>query len=258
MNLEELQTEQSKEEHIIQMWEPLAFETEPGYDYHRNGFLQRLASILLRGFADIVLAVLDRICFGLTIGGRKNKKLIRGRGAVTICNHIHPMDCTMVDLAMWSRRMYYVTLESNFRIPLIRHFIRMLGGVPLPTKTKAIAELFDEMGKALRAGSCVQIYPETVLHPYFDGLRRFEDGAFHLAVKNRAPILPIVVSQRPPRGLFCFYKHRPCLHLEILPPIEPDASLSLRDARKRLKQDCQEAMAAYLEEDKQRQTPLWY
>ena len=258
MDLEELQTKQAEEEHIIQMWEPLSFEAGPGYDYHRNGFLQRLATILLRIAADVILAVLDRVCFGLTIGGRKNKKRIRGRGAVTICNHMHVMDCTMIELAMWSRRMYYVTLESNFRIPLVRHLIRLLGGVPLPTKPKSLAAMMEEMGKALRKGSCVQIYPETVLHPYFDGLRRFEDGAFHMAVKNRVPILPLVVSQRPPKGIFNFYKRRPCLHLEILPPVEPDESLPPREARRKLKQQCHEAMAAFLEEDKQRQTSLWY
>ena len=135
----EQQTRQTAEaeeaERVFHMWEPLRFETVEGYDYQRKGLLPSTGNALLRIFVDLILSVFDKIAFGFRIEGQENLKLLGKRGAVTICNHLHPLDCSMVDLAVRRRRIYYITLEANFRIPVIRHLIRILGAVPLPHKS---------------------------------------------------------------------------------------------------------------------------
>lgn len=232
-------------EHIFHMWEPLTFEVKEGYDYIRNTPVKRLAHDTLRTFAHLVLGFLNRFLFGLRIRGRRNLKALQHNGpagAVTICNHIHPMDCTMIDLALGRRRMYYLTLESNFRIPLVRHIIRTLGGVPLSARPGCTKELFAAMGTQIEKGACVQIYPESVLHPYYEGIRPFKKGAFYLAVRNQTPILPMVITYRRPSGIYRLYKHKPCLTLNILPPVFPNPAAGKPGEVLRLMKECERLM----------------
>ena len=64
--------------------------------------------------ATAVLTVFNYVCFGTTVHGRKYLKAVENTGAVTVCNHIHPMDCTMVNTALWGRRRYFVPLKIEF------------------------------------------------------------------------------------------------------------------------------------------------
>ena len=235
---------------VFYMWEPLKFQTKPGYDYLRNGLFQRLGSGLLRTVADAILALFDRAAFGMKIEGRENLSALGKRGAVVVCNHVHPMDCTMVDLALFDRRMYYMTLEFNFRIPLVRHLVRWLGGVPLSPDRRCMKELFDAMGQAIDAGACVQIYPEGVLRPYEKTLHPFKHGAFRLAASCGAPVVPAVVVQRKPRGLYRLYKKKPCLTIRLLPPVFPEEGAVARQDALRMAAVCREAMERELSSER--------
>ncbi|MDD5863622.1 MAG: lysophospholipid acyltransferase family protein [Firmicutes bacterium] len=235
------------EGHVIHMWQPFSFTVGDDYRY-RPGPLARLSRGLFRCFAVVILRVLDTLMLGLKIDGRENLKSLEG-GGVTICNHVHPLDCTMIGLALFPRELYYVSLASNFKIPVIRHLIRWLGAVPVTKSPHQIGRLFDEMGKAMAEGALVQIYPEGVLIPYDTALRPFKGGAFRLAADNGVSVVPMVITQEPPRGLF-FWKRKPCLHLHILPAVTPDPTLPQREAANDLRQRCLDAMQARLNQEK--------
>ena len=47
----------------------------------------------------------------------------------------------------------------------------------------------------------VGIYPEAALWPYYTKIRKFKPGAFHFAVKDDVPIIPVVINFRAPRGI---------------------------------------------------------
>ncbi len=232
--------------HVIHMWQPFSFTVEDDYRYRPRGFLTRLGRGLFRCFAMVLLRILDTAMLGLKIDGRENLDALEG-GAVTVCNHVHPLDCTMIGLALFPRELYYVSLASNFQIPLVRHIIRWLGAVPISKSPHQIGRLFDEMGKAMAEGALVQIYPEGVLIPYDKALRKFKSGAFRLAADNGVSVVPMVITQEKPRGTF-FWKRKPCLHLHILPPIAPDPGLAPREAANDLRQRCLAAMQARLDD----------
>lgn len=238
-------------ERVFHMWEPFQFETPPGYDYQRNRPFQRVYTTALQNLAKALLIGLDKVLFGLRVEGREHLKALRGRGIVTISNHVHPMDCTMLGVALRWRRTYYVSIEANFRIPVIRHLIRVFGTVPLPSKSHTMRELFEAMSEALQRGDYVQMYPEGVMVPYDQSLRPFRNGAFRLAARNGVPILPVVVRQRPATGLYRLYKRgKPCLTVQILPPVEPDLSISKREAADLLKERCRTMMEQALSDGK--------
>ncbi len=238
-----------EEEHVLHMWQPLDFQIDGNYDYLRDEPLQRLVSGLFRMLVHLILTVYNWVTLGFRIDGWENLAALEGQGAVSVCNHIHPMDCTMVDRALFPRSTYFITLESNFRIPVVRHLIRWLGGVPLSRSPRQIHTLFSQMEAAVKAGSVVQIYPEGVLIPYDDHLRAFRGGAFRLAARCGAPLLPMVITQHTPRGLFRLYKRKPCLRLHILPPLWPDQTMHMRDAAAQLQRESFAAMQQCLQRE---------
>lgn len=209
----------SEGNHVFHMWEPMHFEVGRGYNYRRDSLMWRFVTSVFQNLASAVLFVFNSVLFGMKIKGRKYLKEIRNTGAVTISNHIHPMDCTMIDVALWGRKRYFISLESNFRIPVARHLIRILGAVPMSPKSALAAEMFSEMEKALQKKALVHIFPEGVMAPYAQGIRPFKNGAFRLACKAGVPVLPIAVTQHKPSGFWRLFKKKPCLHIEILPPV---------------------------------------
>lgn len=209
------------DEHVLHMWTPLPFDTPKGYDYLMKGRFHTFCYFLIRGLVAVLLCPFNKLWYGLKICGRNNLKALRGTGFVSVSNHVHPMDCTFVNLALFPRRLYYMTLASNFKIPLIRRIIRILGAVPIPERVSSKKEMLDAMEKALNTGSTVHIYPEGILRPYYPDLRKCRSGAFHLAYTAGKPILPMVMTYRKPRGIY-IVKQKPCISLTILEPIMPD------------------------------------
>ncbi len=247
LETEEETLEANENGRVFHMWEPLSFTTPQGYDYLHDGKVFRIGTNIFRFIVKGILTVLDKALFGIEYEGKENIDALSG-GAVTVCNHIHQMDCTFVDHILGLRRIYFITIEENFRIPVIRHIVLWLGGVPLPKSMHGMKELFDSMGTALRRGDIVQIYPEGIMYPYHKGLRQFQSGAFHLSCDNDVPVLPMVITQHKPRGIFRIFKRKPTLKLTVLPAIYPDTTLPKRRRVEQLQKQCREAMEKKLSE----------
>ena len=231
-----------EDEHILHFRQTCPFVISPDYDYLHDRWWQTAISLLVRIVIVPLLFLFHYIAFGFRIYGCQNLKMLRKRGAVTICNHIHPIDCTMIYVALRHLRGYFVTLDTNFKIPVARHLIRLLGGVPISKNPHQVNDLLRSAGTALKRGNYVQIYPEAVLKPYCHTLRNFHPGAFRIAAENGAPVLPMVITLERPFGFFAWYKRKRCLRLHILPPIEPDMTLKKRDRTEKLQRECFEAM----------------
>ena len=230
------------DENVLHMWEPFDFKVKSGYDYLRKSVPKTVAYYIVHAIIFVILEFMNRVFWGFKIEGKENLKSIKGMGAVSIMNHVHPMDCTMAGIAAGMRRMYYVSLESNFRIPVVRHIIKVCGAVPLSKEPSLIKEMFYNMAAAMEDGCLVQIYPEGVLIPYYKGIRTFKQGAFRLAADTNRPILMMALIQRERRGLWRVLKRKPCFTLKFLPPVYPDATNEKHEETKRLMEYCEEKM----------------
>ena len=190
--------------------------------------------------------------FGLKVEGKKNLREIKKSktGAVTISNHVHYVDCTMVALAMIPKKVIFTTLESNFNIPVAGVLIRMLGGVPVPKKLNEIKIMQGQIVEQLKKGRYVQIYPEGHLINYYEGVREFYKGAFKFACQAQVPIIPIGVIWREPKGFFKIYKKKPCATLKIGKPIFADYRLLSKDMEFDLKERSEKAVKEILQEGK--------
>ena len=108
----------------------------------------------------------------------------------------------------------------------------------------------------LERGETILIYPEQSMWWNYRKPKPLQDGAFSLAVRNKAPIVPIFITMEDsdvPDG-DGFYVQEYTLH--ILPAIYPDPTLSSAEAKERMKKENYEAWVRTYEEFYQK--PLVY
>lgn len=219
---------------------------DESFDYLRRGRGETALHMAVMSIGLLLLRVYDFLLFGLRIEGWKNKPRLGRSGAVVVCNHVHTLDCTMAAQVMWPKRQYFVTLQSNLEMKGVRHFARLLGGLPIPEDKALLRRFPGVLQEALRLGAVIPIYPEGDLDCYCGHLRPFKNGAFSTAWRAGVPIVPLCITYRKPRGIWRF-KKRPCLTLHILPAVLPDASAPRGTEVARLREETFACMKECLE-----------
>src|SRR5699024_5918851 len=96
-----------------------------------DNFLFNTFSNLLYIIAYPLLIIINKFFFGFKIEGKENLENI-DTGKVTVSNHVHPMDCTMIGLANVPQKTFFTSLETNFKIPVVRRIIKLLNAIPIP------------------------------------------------------------------------------------------------------------------------------
>ncbi len=188
--------------HVFHMPTPLNYRVDEHFRFiNRNVFFRAGSAMLFYLVGIPALTIASRLFLGLDIKGQQNLRYLKG-GAVTVTNHVHVLDSTMVACSLFPRKPLFASLKSNFEIPFIRWLVRLLGGIPIPESPKALHAFLEAMRSQLQKGRIVHFYPEASLWPRYSDLRPFKNGAFHLAVKSDVPIVPMVFTFREPRGLF--------------------------------------------------------
>ena len=86
----------NSDDHVFHMWEPLNFEIKYNYKFINNNLVYRIFSKIILIIVYFIVYIINKILFGYKI---KNKeKLIVNEGVISVSNHIHPMDCTMIGI----------------------------------------------------------------------------------------------------------------------------------------------------------------
>ena len=232
------------DEQVFHMWEPLKFEIKDDYKYIIDNKILNCFSDLLFIIITPILWILNRVLFGFDVEGVDNLRKVSG-GKVTISNHVHPMDCTMNGLINFPERTYFPTLATNFKIPFIRHLIRILYAVPIPKKQAQKEKFFEQINKALLDGKTIHMYPEAALWPYYEKIRPFKKGAFKMAVEANCPIVPILYKFEEPDGIFALYKRKKCIHAKVLEPVYPNLDLSKNEIAEDLQKRVMEEYNKY-------------
>jgi 1-acyl-sn-glycerol-3-phosphate acyltransferase len=236
--------------HVVHMPTPYVYRVDAKYRFiNRNVFFRLGSTVLFYLIALPLLDIVSRLFFGLKISGKKNLRYLKG-GAVTVTNHIHALDSPMVACCLFPRKPFFASLKSNFEIPVVRHLVRLLGGVPIPESPKALHAFMESMRKALEKGRIVHFYPEASLWPWHDELRPFRNGAFHLAVKSGVPVLPMVFTYRKPGALRSKLRKKPLVTLNIGEPTYPKYLGSERACVHEMRSTVRSKMESMMAEDK--------
>jgi 1-acyl-sn-glycerol-3-phosphate acyltransferase len=124
------------------------------------------------------------------------------------------------------RFIFFGDARTMARSPLRRFLLRRLGGViPIPTgrDPRTVEVHLEAARRALAAGGVFMLMPETGPASKPGELRRIGGGMAYVALRNRAPIVPLVLG-----GNDELYFGRRVI-LRVLPALDPWALAGLAD-----------------------------
>lgn len=216
-----------------------------------NKIKNKIANILATRFFDKMIA--NRQLIIKEVRGIENFTSVKG-GKIVTCNHFSVGDNYAVWVALRDyldgKMLYKVIREGNYTNPPkpFGLFMRHCNTLPLSSQKSTMVKLMKAFAELLRRGETILIYPEQGMWWNYRKPRPMQDGAFSLAVRNRAPIVPIFITMEDsdvldPDG---FFVQEYTLH--ILPPIYPDEKLSHIEAKKDMKNKNYEAWVKVYEE----------
>lgn len=216
------------------------------YDYNKlnirpKSFFFRLKRFFLYVVILIIVTPMTYIRFGLVIKNKKvykkHKKEIKD-GYITISNHVFPWDFLCLLATRYGRFPEFPMWQEGFEGKGGKLY-QAVGGFPVVNTITGYKKTLDAMKDVLFERKWLHIYPEAACWQYYVPLREFKEGCFRLAYETAKPIIPIGISYRKAHGFFLLYKrNKPLITLTIGEPMYADKTLSMKEARKKLKDEC--------------------
>ena len=201
----------------------------------RGPFRRVLEFICYRLIVTPLVWLVGKIGFGLKVKNRKALRQLRGKGYFLYGNHTQTMmDAYTPTIALFPRHAHIVTGPEAVSVPGLRRFVQLLGGIPLPGSVKGYRSFLEALHWRIQQKRVVTIYPEAHIWPWYTGIRPFPDGSFAYPVRENAPVVAFVTTFRRRK---VFKKLWPCLTVTLSEPFYPDASLSPREAKKKLRDE---------------------
>ncbi|MGB5875336.1 MAG: lysophospholipid acyltransferase family protein [Bacteroidota bacterium] len=144
------------------------------------------------------------------------------RPYVVVSNHQSLADIPLISHLPWE--MKWVGKKELFRVPFAGWMMRLAGDISLDRQDpRSGARALLNAASVLKQKCSVMFFPEGT-RSADARIGRFNDGAFHLALRSRVPILPLVVDGShgclPKKSWLFKDMHR--VTLLVLPPVETE------------------------------------
>lgn len=143
-------------------------------------------------FIAYILVFFSTIYFGFRVEGRKNKKIMRKQGCITVSNHCHYFDTVLANYITFPGRLYVTVVQRNYEVPYVRRILRFLKAFPIPSGPAGLKLISEPVGEALKRGYHVHFLPEGELVHLSQTIHRFRPGAFIQSYLHQAPLVPMV------------------------------------------------------------------
>ncbi len=176
------------------------------------------------------------------VRGIENFRAVKG-GRIVTCNHFSVGDNYAVWVAlrghMEGKLLYKVIREGNYTNPPkpFGLFMRHCNTLPLSSQLPTMKKFLKAVEVLLGRGETILIYPEQGMWWNYRKPRPMQDGAFSLAVRNKAPIVPIFITMEDSEVIDGDGFPVQEFTLHILPAIYPDTSLSSAEAKAKMKNE---------------------
>ncbi len=197
---------------LIVLWFPLLavvrlFDRDP-VRYRTGRLFRRLGALLAR----------LNPSWKINISGARVENI--RKPYVIVSNHQSIADIPIIAHLPWE--MKWVAKKELFRIPVVGWMLRLAGDIPVDRSDRRSGTKMLLMARRYLQQKCSVIFFAEGTRSIDGKVGRFNDGAFHLAIKEQVPVLPIAVEGSraciPKRSLL-FGKEATVL-LKVLPPID--------------------------------------
>lgn len=132
--------------------------------------------------------------FGIRFEGRQN---VPAEGAVVVVgNHRHWSDIVLMALAVYPRQVHFMAKSEYAQNRLFNFLIHYLGSFTVERGEADMRAIKTSLGY-LKKGEVVGIFPEGTRNKTTEQLLDFKPGAFVLASRGKAQILPLAISDAP-------------------------------------------------------------
>ncbi|MBO4219521.1 MAG: 1-acyl-sn-glycerol-3-phosphate acyltransferase [Clostridia bacterium] len=217
-------------------------EIKPDFRYVRRSPVWRLLSFLAYyALAVPIVWTVSKIWLGLRFENRSSIRKLRGKGFFLYGNHTQRLDAFVPSLAAFPVRAYIVAGPDAVSIPGIKNLVMMLGALPIPSSPSVLRRFIESVGIRISEKSCVAVFPEAHIWPFYTGIRPFPDTSFRYPVLTGAPCVAMVTTYRRRRGLFSLFG-RPGMTVTFSEIFEPDPVLPPRQAQAELRRQAFEFM----------------
>jgi 1-acyl-sn-glycerol-3-phosphate acyltransferase len=160
----------------------------------------------------------------VTVSGLEN--IDRHKIYVVVSNHQSLADIVL----MYKTRMQFkwVAKDILFKIPVLGWNMQLAKHIRLRQGDfSSIRRVYREAGEWLHNGVSVVFFPEGTRSDN-NGIGTFQNGAFKLAIKEKVPILPIMIEgtkNAVPKGSWRFTTKISCV-IKVLAPIDTSGLLA--------------------------------
>ena len=138
-----------------------------------------------------------------------NKKVKDG-ACVYVSNHYTLLDPVYVAATTWEG-IHYVSKKENLKVPFLGFIMKKVKAIFANRDGNDVRPLLDCL-KCLKNNEKIAIYPEGTRNKTGEEMLPFKHGAAVMAIRAKAPIIPIVMYTKPR-----FFR---CCHILIGEPIE--------------------------------------
>ncbi len=217
-----------------------AMDIDGEYEYLPKKRSEKLRRAVVVSVVRLIGPVVTYFGQGARFYGRKNLRAVQG-GAISVCNHVHPLDTLYVKNALGFFRTFHTGSYYLLKRGWAGRIFKAGGFLPVGGNLQDIKNLQAAVGELIRQGKIVNFYPEHALWPRYEKLRPFKPGAFRYAVKFNVPILPLFIEFRQTRLRRLLHRKKKVI-VHILPAVYPSAEGTERERSQRLAAAVFEAM----------------
>lgn len=223
------------------------YQFDENYPYLDTSLKYKVNDILGFVVKWFLAAVWNRLHYGLKVEGKNNLQEYQqdlANGAICICNHVYIFDALCVYQAIRRFKRLWIPMYAKHFNGKLGWFMRYAGGIPIPENKAGFIKFNEAFDEFNRRKQWMLFFPESVRWNWYQPIRPFKKGAFSMAYKYNAPIIPTVITYRKRTFLYKLFgkSSLPCVTIHIGKPIFIDKTIPKNQEINRLRDLSHESM----------------
>jgi len=215
------------------------YKVNSSFKYVNNNFIYIVFKfIVYRIIMTPIAYIYLKLKFHTKFVNRRCFKKVGRNGFFLFGNHTNvPLDGYTPTTMAFNRKTFVLVSDENFALKGTRTFMKMVGGIPLPSDYKSMKSFMKCIETRISNRCVIAIYPEAHIWPYYTKIRPFKSDSFRFPCKYKAPSFCFTTTYQKRK-----HSSKPKVVIYIDGPFYPDYSLNQTDQKDKLRNEIHDAM----------------